>query len=343
MSKLDRIADAMQIAIGKSSKHAFERLLEELANGTPIKQALLIVSGLFKSETVEAMAKAFTDALGTKFSRSDVLDMVIDGKSMNHRLSLAIQEPTTAALIVWNNHKDGIAKVIDAGLAAFKTGEIVVPKDLPYTLKATVEIKESIAKWIENGAATKVKTPALQAAYKAAGAAMIDRTAESALNKQLEIAYGERIRYQGNRLAQDQLFRKHHETHAERVMSDENIKWVEVRKSDNHPKTDICDYHAGLNAFGMGPGIYKKGKAPLPPFHPHCRCRIIERMDIVGDGKPSKLASRNFFNSLSDEDKKSISGSASRLEELKKTPERLVSVLDSGKKDEFKTRYIGDV
>lgn len=343
MPNIDKIADAMQLAIGKSSRQAFERLLEELASGVPIKKALLIVSGIFKRETVEAMAKAFTDALGTKYSRSDVLDMVIDGKSMNHRLSLAIQEPTTAALTVWNSHQDGTKKIIDAGLAAFKTGEIVVPRDLPYTLKATVEIKTGITKWIENGASNKVKTPALQAAYKAAGITMLRSAAESALNRQLEIAYGERIRYQGNRLAQDQLFRKHHETHAERVMSDDNIKWVEVRKSDNHPKTDICDYHAGLNAFGMGPGIYKKGKAPLPPFHPHCRCRIIERMDIVGDGKPSKLASRNFFNSLSDEDKKSISGSASRFEELKKAPERLVSVLDSGKKDEFKTRYLGDV
>jgi len=37
--------------------------------------------------------------------------------------------------------------------------------------------------------------------------------------------------------------------------------------SPNHPKTDICDMHAKVNRYGLGPGVYPIGKNPWPA-HP---------------------------------------------------------------------------
>src|SRR5574337_224108 len=39
-----------------------------------------------------------------------------------------------------------------------------------------------------------------------------------------------------------------------------------------YPRTDICDYLAHADRYGLGPGIYPKHLAPKPPAHPHCRC-----------------------------------------------------------------------
>jgi len=38
--------------------------------------------------------------------------------------------------------------------------------------------------------------------------------------------------------------------------------------SRNHPERDICDMHARVNLYGLGPGVYPLGKSPLPA-HPN--------------------------------------------------------------------------
>ena len=38
--------------------------------------------------------------------------------------------------------------------------------------------------------------------------------------------------------------------------------------SPHHPRTDICDMHARVNRYGLGPGVYPNGKSPWPA-HPN--------------------------------------------------------------------------
>lgn len=38
--------------------------------------------------------------------------------------------------------------------------------------------------------------------------------------------------------------------------------------SPGHPRPDICDMHANVNRYGLGPGVYPKGKNPYPA-HPN--------------------------------------------------------------------------
>src|SRR3546814_18460478 len=38
--------------------------------------------------------------------------------------------------------------------------------------------------------------------------------------------------------------------------------------SPNHPRFDICDMHAKVNLYGLGAGVYPRGKSPLPA-HPN--------------------------------------------------------------------------
>ncbi len=54
--------------------------------------------------------------------------------------------------------------------------------------------------------------------------------------------------------------------------------------SPNHPRPDICDMHASVNRYGLGPGVYPKGKNPYPA-HPE----TISFMEVVFSDEVSKF------------------------------------------------------
>lgn len=60
-------------------------------------------------------------------------------------------------------------------------------------------------------------------------------------------------------------------------MGDVEIEGLEVRINPAQPKTDICDMHARANLFGRGRAAYPKARAPRPPYHPACWCRLTGR------------------------------------------------------------------
>ena len=115
--------------------------------------------------------------------------------------------------------------------------------------------------------AAALKTPALRAAYleairKAEAGAGMDE-----IEKKLRIAFYERNRSFANRIARTELHRNYTDKVARELMEEEQIEYVQIRMSSKHPKTDICDRHAKLDAWGLGPGVYPKADAPKPPFH----------------------------------------------------------------------------
>ena len=49
------------------------------------------------------------------------------------------------------------------------------------------------------------------------------------------------------------------------------FRWV---LNPAHKIEDICDKYANVD-FGLGRGVFPKGKQPLCPAHPHCMCKLI--------------------------------------------------------------------
>ncbi|MBH9741356.1 hypothetical protein [Vibrio navarrensis] len=52
------------------------------------------------------------------------------------------------------------------------------------------------------------------------------------------------------------------------AFEDEFVVGTKFKLSPNHPKKDICDMHAKANLYGLGKGVYPKGKSPWPA-HPN--------------------------------------------------------------------------
>ena len=73
-----------------------------------------------------------------------------------------------------------------------------------------------------------------------------------------------------NCIARTELHRNYSAQQSREYMAADRIEYLQWRLSGKHPKLDICDYHARVDAWGLVPGIYPKAQAPQPPAHPHC-------------------------------------------------------------------------
>ncbi len=130
----------------------------------------------------------------------------------------------------------------------------------------------------------RLKTPALKSAYSLLVKA-IDERNEKALHKAIYSATQERTRYFAERIARTELRRAYVDGFLARYDGDETVKAYRWRLSSAHPVFDICDVHAEANLYGLGKGVYPKGKVPQLPAHPHCLCYLMPVRDL-GDKEP---------------------------------------------------------
>jgi hypothetical protein len=103
------------------------------------------------------------------------------------------------------------------------------------------------------------------------------------------------MRYFANRIAQTELHRAFTTKQAADLMEDEEVEWVQWRLSVTHPRPDICDLHAHVDRYGLGPGVYPKPLAPLPPAHPHC---LPGDAVITASGRIAAVTKRWFDGDL---------------------------------------------
>lgn len=74
--------------------------------------------------------------------------------------------------------------------------------------------------------------------------------------------------WQARRLFRTELNRAHGMAYQNSLEDDDDIIGTRFMLSPNHPRVDICDMHASVNRYGLGKGVYPKGKNPWPA-HPN--------------------------------------------------------------------------
>lgn len=78
-----------------------------------------------------------------------------------------------------------------------------------------------------------------------------------------------------------------------------------------------CDMHARADLFGLGPGNYPKAKAPRPPFHPFCWCRLRSRPSLSAAGaRPMPGAEAAYLRSMPADEAARVMGSRQRLQRV---------------------------
>lgn len=76
--------------------------------------------------------------------------------------------------------------------------------------------------------------------------------------------------YNARRLFRTEINRAYGMAYQVSCFEHEDVVGTKYMLSPNHRVADICDMHASVNKYGLGPGVYPKGKSPWPA-HPQTR------------------------------------------------------------------------
>lgn len=354
MSELERLIRAMdaraantaagvKATIDALALAAFEKMWRELV-ANPEADARDVIQAAqtqFGGGFADALAAAFSDLLQRSIGVAEVRALPVGDITLSRRLYL--HAVTTAAEVhaVVKEHAKGVLQARELSLALYDgyspedgvrrplegraRGEL--PKALRSLTEDTGARRELTALQVRGQQqAARLKSQPLRAAYVEAFDAWQDGAGLEALQRRLEVAQREKNRFMADRIAQTELARAHQAQVARELMDDDLTTVVQVRLNPAHPKTDICDLHATADLWGLGPGCYPKEKAPAPPFHPFCWCRLKMRPSLdAADAKRSPDGEAGFLRLLSEEKAAQVMGSRARADEvLGGTPARTV-------------------
>lgn len=153
--------------------------------------------------------------------------------------------------------------------------------------KLVRKARRMVDRLAQNGAPNR----ALKTSYKELLDA-VESCSDKALKRAIRTAVEEKSRYVAERIARTESARAWYQGFLKDTMDDSDVvayRWVE---STRHPTEDICDEYAKVDAYGLGPGIFPKDKAPELPAHPHCLCHYekvyaseLERIRGLASGK----------------------------------------------------------
>lgn len=150
--------------------------------------------------------------------------------------------------------------------------------------------------------------------------AAVNKLNQKALEKAIWVAVQEKSRYHADRIARTEMAAAYGDAFFAQTVDDPDVIAYHWQLSDRHIHTDICNFNAKADLYGLGPGVYPKDKFPRYPAHPHCLCPLSEvfegRIDmdfakesrILDKAQFSEAAGRKFIKSLSEQEQQYLLG-----------------------------------
>ena len=281
----------------RAAADAFADMMARIDAGQSPRAAIRRALRGFGSAWSAQMAAAFSELLGASFTATQVRRMTVGGLTLSSRIYRQSLQTAADALAVINAHAAGVqdARALALALydgytpqtAAQPLGGRVTARSAPKAVRAILRTSPAarveLERLIEQGQqqAARLKSPALRAAYAAAFDAWEAGAAREVLVQRLDTAVREKTRFFAQRIAETELARAYTASVVERLKADPTAQVVQLQINRAGHKPDICDFHAGLDLFGLGPGLYLRAYAPVPPLHPHCRCTLRARQSLA--------------------------------------------------------------
>ena len=363
---LDARARAVQRAseaqIEALARAAFARFWKALLAdpAADVAQAIRAAQVEFGGDFAERLARAFSELLQRSVGTADVRAMPVGEITLSSHLWRHARQVQGEVTAIVRSHAAGIQQARDLALRlydGYNPGDGIrrplhgaARTHLPRALRALTtdyEAREELARLVDRGQreAARLKSQALRAAYTEAFDTWKEGAAKGALQRRLDIAVREKNRTYAQRIALTELARAHQDEVAAEMLADSTIEVVQVRLNPRHPLPDICDLRATADLYGLGPGCYPKAKAPKPPFHPYCWCRLSSRPDLsLRDASFSAdpaARAREFLRRLPPAEAARVLGSRDRLQRALNGADP-VAVFDEGVSVRYRTRRVGD-
>jgi hypothetical protein len=286
------------------------------AKGKLDADSLFLVSLFFQELFTQLMVDAYSSTVGRDVPKADILSLRLGDLTLSNALYKKAGLVASEVTKIINDHVNyaksakELAMMLYEGYG-FNDREVLDGKlKLPAYLMNN-SLSEDVDKIIE-----KLKTGNLQAGYLEYLDAVLKKKGHDSIKKAMDVAVHERYRYFAERIVRTEMMRLINDERQLEFLTDDRLEYVQVKMSKKHPRKDICDYHTGANLYGLGAGVYPKVNYPKPPFHPHCYCYVVQRLDVVGDAKYDEKEARRFFKRLSKEDAALVAGSKKKAEAI---------------------------
>lgn len=99
--------------------------------------------------------------------------------------------------------------------------------------------------------------------------------------------------YQAKRIFRTEINRAHGVAYESASFEDPDVVGMKFLLSPNHPRVDICDMHASANIYGLGEGVYPRGKSPWMAHPNTLSFHVVVYRDEVTDqdreGKQNRI------------------------------------------------------
>lgn len=311
---------------------AYNRAMELMRRGTAPRDAINRVMDSFTGQYAGLMSEALSAVLQQSVGTASVLAIQVGQVSLSRRLYAEAQDVSNIVQGIVQRHVAGMQDARRLALELFEGYNFRDPaaeplqitrrnRQLPKYLREVIltddKLEREMAKAMAQIQVDGLTTPALRAAYSGVLEALDgldDGVARDVLEKRLKVAFFERVRYFAERIARTEAHRAYAQREAQILLDDEDIEYVQIRRSRTSTAPCICDLITGRDQYGLGKGVYPKKSAPNPTFHPFCKCIVSPRLDLSGrQPKENPDADQYFLNRLSEPIAAKIVGSKDKL------------------------------
>ena len=98
-----------------------------------------------------------------------------------------------------------------------------------------------------------------------------------------------------------------------------------------------------MDKYGLGARVYPKDKAPVPPYHPFCRCQMVPKYSHeYAKPKLNTNADKEYLSGLKEWQRARILGSKAKADEALKTGD-VASVFNAMTPERYKVKSINEV
>lgn len=330
------ILNAVAAGLEAHLEAANRELIQRISAGEAPRDVVQSIAARFEGELATRMSEALTAIMGAAVGTTEVLALQVGGIALSRKLYAAAEVTGQVVQGIVQKHVAGFQDSRKLALELFEGYTFREPDaeplkmapsnpKLPRYMREALLSDDTLQGQMERAFAriqtNNLSTAALRAAYSQlldSIDAMQAVAGKKLLEKRLEIAFFERMRYFANRIAQTELHRAYAQARAREMLGDTDLEYVEVRRSPGQQEPCICVLYTGRNAFGLGPGVYPKLRAPVPPYHPFCRCYLKPRLDLTGR-KPQdedEGADRYFLSRVGQPVAGRIMGSQAKAEKV---------------------------
>lgn len=312
------LLDATAKGLDDDIRSAFQDLIQLIRDGTDPRDAVAQVMDAFSKDFGDLLSTALSGVISASVGSADALALEVGPVQLSARLYAQSQTVAQVVAGIADKHVKGFAdaralalqlfegynfRPPDAEPLQFRPGAAGIPKYLSEALLSDSGMQGEMAKAFARLQVDNLSSQALRAAYAQVLDALDTLQAgkgAALLEKRLRTAFYERMRYFANRIAQTEIHRAYLKREARIIVEDDEIEFVQIRRNPTSSNVCICSLFAGRDRYGMGKGVYPKRAAPVPPFHPHCRCVLSPRLDLTGrrERPADPEADRYFLHSL---------------------------------------------